>query len=209
MRIGIMGMAVMLACGAGLSAQKLGDGLILILAGPPGSGKTTQAERIKKEFKIPFVSAAVALKNQRGWTKNPKNQRGAMAGGALLSDEATGDLMIEYIKKQDFKKGFVLDGYPYTVQQAKSLEAFAKELNLAPPVTILLEVPDAVVKQRMESRKRADDTPANIETRIGEYRDESKALREAYPGARVLTVDATKSEAEVYAEIKKLLKVGQ
>jgi adenylate kinase len=199
----------MMTCAAGLGAQTLGNGLILILAGPPGSGKTTQAEKLKKEFKIPFVSAAVALKDQRGWIKAPKNQRGAMAGGALLSDEATGELMIEYIKKQDFKKGFILDGYPYTVQQAKALEAFAKELNLAPPMTVLLEVPDAVVKQRMESRKRADDTPANIETRIADYRNESAALKKAYPGHRVLTVDATKSEAEVYAEIKKLIQAGK
>ncbi len=208
MRIGTIGLISVLAS-ASLGAQTLGNGLILILSGPPGSGKTTQAEFIKKEFKIPFVSSATALKEAKGWGKTPKNMKASMAGGSMLSDEATSDLMLEYIKRQDFKRGFVLDGYPATKAQAKSLEGFAKELALLPPVAILLEVPENVVRQRMTSRKRADDTPENIEARISEYNTESKELMAAYPGVRLMRVDATKPPGEVYKAIKSLLKVGQ
>jgi len=208
MRIGTIGLISILAA-AGLGAQTLGNGLILILSGPPGSGKTTQAENIKKEFKIPFVSSATALKQAKGWGKTPKNLRPSMAGGSMLSDDATSDLMLEYIKRQDFKKGFVLDGYPATKKQAQALEGFAKELALLPPVAILLEVPENVVKQRMANRKRADDTPENIDARIAEYNAESKELMAAYPGVRLMRVDASKPAPEVYKQIKALLKVGQ
>lgn len=206
MRFCMTGLILALA-GASLGAQTLGNGLILILAGPPGSGKTTQAESIKKEFKIPFVSAATALKQARGWMKTPKQARASMAGGSMLSDEGTSEMMIEYIKRQDFKKGFVLDGYPATKGQAQALEQFAKDLALPPPVTILLEVPDAVVRQRMANRQRADDTPENIESRLKEYHEESAALVAAYPGARLMRVDATKPPNEVYKQIKSLLKI--
>lgn len=201
MRTGIMGMA-MLAWAACAGAQTLGNGMVVIVEGPPGSGKTTQAEMLGKEFRIPSISGPVAVKKQQGWRKRSKSMRDAVAAGTLLSEEATTELVIEYIKRQDYRKGFVLDGFPATVAQAEALGRFAKEMHLEPPVTVVLEVPDDVVRQRMAARKRADDTPQNIEKKLAEYHAEVKALRAVYPEARVKRVDGAKPQKAVYEEIK-------
>ncbi len=159
------------ALGGPLSAAAPGKGLVIILLGPPGSGKTTQAKFLKKEF----------------------------------GDDSLNDLMREYIKRQDFTKGFVLDGYPATRTQAEYLARMSSEMALRSPVAIVLDIPDGVTRERLEKRGRADDNAAHTEKRIANYHLESEAIRAAYPQERVLHVDGTQAEGAVSQQIKTLL----
>lgn len=191
-----------------LYAKGPGQGAVIVLLGPPGSGKTTQAEFLKKEYKIPFLSTAEALRRSHDRkSKISKALRAQMAGGDLLTDDSLNDLMREYIRRASYAKGFVLDGYPATRSQAEYLARLMQELALDPPVAIILDIPDAIARQRLQARRRADDTPANIERRISNYHLEIEAVRAAYPAALVVMVDGTKPEAEVSRQIKAVLEV--
>ena len=183
-----------------------GQGLIIILLGSPGAGKTTQAERLKREYRIPFLSASEAIKKSHGKkSKISKALSAEAASGELLSDAGLNDLMIQSIKKSDFTRGFILDGYPATKGQADFLAAQAIEMKLDPPLVLFLDVPDDVARQRMAGRGRADDKPETIERRLSDYRRELEAIRAAYPADRFVRIDGSKSEAEVAAAVKAAL----
>lgn len=183
-----------------------GQGLVIVLLGAPGSGKTTQAQFLKTRYRIPFLSAAEIVRKFRG--KKPKSVRGLeseSASGELLSDAALNELMLQSFRKADFTRGFILDGYPANRAQAEFLSGASRELGLPEPVVVLLEVPDSVARQRMTDRGRADDKPAIIERRLAVYHREIEAIRAAYPPARILPVDGTKSEQEISGDIAKAL----
>lgn len=178
-----------------------GEGMVILLIGPPGSGKTTQAKFLKKQYRIPYYSAADILRHSHG-----KKSLGPHApSGDLLSDSAVNDLMYKIFEKADHTRGFVLDGYPWNRAQVDFLGDAMRKLRFAEPVAVVLDMSDAVARQRMKSRGRADDKPDIIERRLSEYRAAAELLRGVYPASRVFHVDATKSEAEVSREIRKLL----
>jgi adenylate kinase len=188
------------------AAEGPGKGLVIVLLGAPGAGKTTQAQFLKKQYRIPFFSAAEIVRKSDG--KKTKITRGlepAAASGELLSDDALNQLMLLNFKKADLTRGFILDGYPANRVQADFFNGALRELRLGEPAVVLLEVPDSVAKQRMTVRGRADDAPANIERRLADYHREIAAVREAYPAARVLRVDGTKPEPEISREVVKAL----
>jgi adenylate kinase len=194
------------ALGGPLLAAAPGKGLVIILLGPPGSGKTTQAKFLKKEFGIPYLSPAEVLRRSNDRKSHiSKALKDQMASGELLSDDSLNDLMREYIKRQDFTKGFVLDGYPATRTQAEYLARMSSEMALRSPVAIVLDIPDGVARERLEKRGRADDNRAHTEKRIANYHLESEAIRAAYPQERVLHVDGTRAEGAVSQQIKTLL----
>jgi adenylate kinase len=202
----IVAVSVLAAAQAVAAASGPGEGLVIILAGPPGSGKTTQAEFLKKEYGIPFLSAAEVFRKSHGKkSRVSKGLAAQTASGELLSDDSLNDLMIEHIKKSDHKKGFILDGYPATPSQAAFLIDNVRGMGLQPPVIILLDVPDDLLRTRMSKRGRADDSRANIDRRIAEYRAEVDAMREYYDRFRVIRIDGTQSPERISAEIKRSL----
>jgi adenylate kinase len=187
-------------------AEVQGKGLVIILLGPPGSGKTTQARFLKKHYRIPFFSAAEIVRKSHG--KKSKISRGLepqAASGELLSDDALNQLMLQNFKKSDFTRGFILDGYPANRAQAEFFQGALRELRLPEAVVVLLDVPESVARQRMKMRGRADDEPATIERRLADYQREIAAVREAYLPARVVRVDGARSEQEISREIVRLL----
>jgi adenylate kinase len=113
----------------GISAQEAGKGLVMVLIGPPGGGKTTQSEALSKRYKVPVV-----------------------AGDAALSDDA----LRARLKALDVSRGFILDGYPATRRQADFLGAVVKELKLPSPIILQLEVPDDVVRQRLAGKQKPE-----------------------------------------------------
>ena len=179
-----------------------GSGVVAIVLGPPGSGKTTQAKFLKDKYGIPIFSAETLIKKANDRKSDfSKKIKGKLAPEELLTDQGMNDLVREAVIKADHKKGFVLDGYPMTRQQGEYLAGLLKELELPDPLVVHLNTPDATVKARMAQRGRADDKPEIIERRLAAYREQESAVLGYYGETRVLRVDGTKSEAEISKQI--------
>lgn len=184
---------------AGAPAQTVPANLVLILLGPPGAGKTTQAKRLSKRFRIPAISAADMIKKAHG-KKSPISRAVAVptASGDLLNEEGLNQLLQYRVERPDALRGFILDGYPTSARQAEFLAKLLVERKLPAPVVIHLQAPDAIVTARMRARGRVDDKPAVIERRVADYRREEDFLLDYYKTGRVIRVDATKPEREIF-----------
>jgi adenylate kinase len=180
---------------------------VILLVGPPGAGKTTQAKKLSQKYGIPSISMSDLLKESGGWGKSGSKRefKAAVESGELANDEIADQLMKDRLMRNDARRGFVLDGYPSTNKQAENFETWLQEHKLPSPIVIHLEVTDAVAMQRMRSRHRADDRPATMQRRLEEYRQQSAAILDHYKGDRVLTVDGSHSEKEVWQAIETAL----
>jgi adenylate kinase len=176
---------------------------VVVLIGPTGSGKTTQAAFLQKRYGLPTISADDLLKQHPEALK--KYQTPGIDAGVPQSSPALNDLVKERLTQMDAKKGFVLDGYPATKDQADHLEAMVKELGLPSPTIIVLDIPDKVARQRDKKRGRSDDTPEQVARRLKDYHREMDFVRTYYPDANIRTVDGTKPMAEVSKAIEAAL----
>ena len=123
----------------------------VVLIGPPGSGKGTQAVRLAERYGIPHISTGEILRSAVQTGSDLGRQVGdIMAKGSLVSDELMTDLVRARLKEADVAHGFVLDGYPRTVGQAQALDAM---MGRAPMIVILIEVPDGEIVRRMGTRR--------------------------------------------------------
>lgn len=173
----------------------------LILLGPPGAGKGTQAQRLVDKYGIVQLStgdmlrAAIAAGTPVGLKAKDVMQR-----GELVSDEIVVGIVADRIEESDAKKGFVLDGFPRTVAQAEALDALLKERGLALNAVVQLAVNEGILLQRIETRVRemtargekvrADDNPDALRTRLEAYRAQTAPLVEYYARSGLLrTVD--------------------
>jgi adenylate kinase len=187
-----------------LAAADLQTPKVILMLGPPGSGKTTQAKRLSKKYGLPSISMADVLKRSAGFGKaggGDKALRAQIESGELVEDSVANDMMRARLLQKDAAEGFILDGYPATANQAAYLEALLKERGLPMPVVIHLTVSDDVARKRMQARGRADDKPAIIEARLAEYHHESDAALGHFQGD-VITIDGTPAEAEVWRAIE-------
>jgi adenylate kinase len=183
-----------------LAALGADRSFVIVLIGPTGSGKTTQAAFLERRYGIPTIASDDLIK------QNPqalaKYQTPGIDPGVPQASPALNDLVHERLSRMDAKKGFVLDGYPATKDQADHLAMTIKELGLPKPVVILLDVPDKVARKRDKKRGRADDTPAEIERRLKEYHREMDFVRSYYPEANIRRIDGTRPVADVSKAIE-------
>ena len=190
----------------------------LILLGPPGAGKGTQALRLVEKHGIPQLStgdmlrAAVAAKSPVGLKANA-----VMDAGELVSDEIVNAIVAERIDQKDCAKGFILDGYPRTLVQADAVGEMLDERGLALDVVIELVVDDKALVGRIAKRAeetkaagkpvRKDDDPAVFPERLREYYKKTAPLTGYYYAKGLLTgVDGMASIDEVTKEIELVLK---
>ncbi len=177
---------------------------LIVLIGPPGSGKTTQSEFLKKTFGAPTITVEDLIKS------NPaalaKYETEGIAPGTPQSNPALNDLIRDALSKIDLTKGVVLDGYPATKDQADHLTALVRKLALPSPIVIQLDVPDNLVRERLKARKREDDTPEVIARRLKDYHRELEMIRSYYPGANIWTVDGSLTAAQVSKTILSIVK---
>lgn len=126
----------------------------IVLIGPPGSGKGTQAARLAERYAIPHISTGEILRAAvRDGSDLGRQVADIMARGSLVSDELMTDLVRARLKEPDVRRGFVLDGFPRTVGQAEALDGM---IHGAPMIVILIDVPDAEIVRRMGTRRVCD-----------------------------------------------------
>lgn len=125
----------------------------LILLGPPGAGKGTQAERLKDVLNIPHISTGDILREAVGrQTALGRKAQKYMDSGQLVPDDLIIDMVRERIAEPDACGGFILDGFPRTVAQAEAFEALSRQLGVEPTV-VAIEVADDVLVQRLSGRR--------------------------------------------------------
>lgn len=183
---------------------------VIILIGPPGSGKSVQADFLKKRYKIPPISMsqllrkAIASKSSIG-----VSLAASLHSGELFGDSSSNELVKARLMLPDTAKGFILDGYPSTEGQARALDDFLIENKFTKPSIVFLDVPEEVLRQRMAKRSRADDTPDNIERKLVDFRDAGKLLQKWYGNDRMIKVDGTGTPPEVAARVAQAIETLQ
>jgi adenylate kinase len=159
--------------------------LNVLLLGPQGAGKGTQARRISAEYGIPHIAtgdmlrAAIAAGTPLGRRVKP-----IYDAGQLVPDELMIELIRERLGSADTEPGFILDGFPRTIVQAEALDAMLHEIGRELSIVFELQVPDEVSLERLLKRAveegRSDDTPETIRTRLDLYHRETEPLVEHY-----------------------------
>jgi adenylate kinase len=129
--------------------------VIVLLFGPPGCGKGTQAGGIASRFKIPAISTGEVFRAEiKAGTPLGKTASAILAAGGLVGDDIVNGIVANRIAQPDCAGGFLLDGYPRTVPQAQFLSGLFKERGLPDPVVMFLDVPDLALVARLTSRRQ-------------------------------------------------------
>ncbi|RUW65425.1 adenylate kinase [Mesorhizobium sp. M2A.F.Ca.ET.067.02.1.1] len=189
----------------------------LILLGPPGAGKGTQAQRLVEKHRIPQLSTGDMLRAAvQAGTEVGKRAKAVMDAGELVSDAIVNAIVAERIDQPDCAKGFILDGYPRTLVQADAVDAMLAERGIALDTVIELVVDDKALVGRIVKRAedakvagqpvRKDDNPAVFEERLREYYKKTAPLTGYYYAkGKLKTVDGMASIDAVTDEIGKVL----
>jgi adenylate kinase len=185
--------------------------LNVLLLGPQGAGKGTQAKRISAEYGIPHIATGVILRAAISeGTPLGRQVESVVNAGELVSDELMIELIRERLAQDDTRTGFVLDGFPRTTKQAEALEQLFSEIGRQFNVVFALQIPDSVAFERLRRRAalegRADDTDEAIRRRLDNYHRETEPLIEYYrTRGNLVPIHAERSEGEVFAEIQQAL----
>jgi adenylate kinase len=189
----------------------------LILLGPPGAGKGTQAQRLVQKYRIVQLStgemlrAAVAAQTPIGL-----QAKDIMASGSLVPDEIVVGIISDRLDMPDMKNGFILDGFPRTVPQAAALDELLKKKHIKLDAVVELRVNESALLNRVETRVaemqargeevRIDDTPEVLSKRLANYRAQTEPLIHYYSERRkLLTVDGMMTIEHVTREINRIL----
>ena len=179
----------------------------LVLLGAPGSGKGTQAARLKEHLQVPHISTGDLLRAEVA-AASPLGMQAkeVMARGELVSDEILLGMLEDRFSRDDTKDGFILDGYPRNLAQADALGRLLGRLGQKFDAAVQLEVPTELLIERIAGRAaaegRADDNPESVRKRLQVYNDQTAPVIEYYRQHGELTaVDGVGTLDEVFVRI--------
>jgi adenylate kinase len=178
----------------------------VVLLGPPGAGKGTQAQKLSEKLGIPQISTGDLFReNISSGTPLGLEAKRYLDAGDLVPSELTNKLVEDRIEQTDAVDGFILDGYPRSVAQAEALDEMLKNHNTKLDAVLEFSVSEEELFKRLKSRGRADDTEEVIHNRMKVYADETKPLLEYYSRNNLQTVDAVGGLDEVFARALRAL----
>lgn len=179
----------------------------LVLLGAPGSGKGTQAARLKEHLQVPHISTGDLLRAEvAAGSKLGLEAREVMARGELVSDAILLGMLEDRVSRSDTANGFILDGYPRNLAQADALDALLKRIGKPMDYAVQLEVPTELLVERIAGRAaaegRADDNPESVRKRLEVYDSQTAPVIEFYRQHGQLTVvDGVGALDEVFTRL--------
>jgi adenylate kinase len=182
----------------------------VLVLGPQGSGKGTQAKRIARGHSIPHVSTGEMFRALDGATPLGREVGEIMARGELVPDEITIRMIQERLTQDDAREGFILDGFPRNLAQAEALDRMLDEIGRPLDVIFFLDLDDETGKQRALDRARregrTDDTLESIERRLSLYHEQTEPVVEHYrTTGKLVPLHGNRSIEEVANEIQSAL----
>ena len=186
----------------------------LVLLGAPGSGKGTQAARLKEHLQVPHISTGDLLRAEvAAGSKLGLEAKGVMARGELVSDAILLGMLEDRFSRPDTVDGFILDGYPRNLAQAAALDGLLGRLKQSFDYAVQLDVPTELLVERIAGRAadqgRSDDTPESVRTRLQIYNNQTAPVVDYYRQHGQLTlVDGVGSLDEVFTRILAAIQPG-
>jgi adenylate kinase len=185
--------------------------LNVLLLGPQGAGKGTQAKRIAADYGIPHIASGEILRAEMAaGTELGSRVKEIYDRGDLVSDDLMIELVRNRLEQADTDNGFILDGFPRTTVQAEALDSILSDIGRSFSVVFALQIPDRVAFERLRKRAelegRADDTDEAIQRRLDTYHRETEPLIEYYrTRGNLVTIHGDRKENEVFSEIQRAL----
>jgi adenylate kinase len=171
---------------------------VIILLGPPGAGKSTQAVMVQKRYGFALITREQLMQDDPSLLARQKQPE--IRGVEPRIDPALNGLFLQRLEKTDISKGLLLDGYPATKDHGDFLVKVIQEKGLRKPVILQLDVPDDVVRKRLQGQN-----PAQIEQDLKDYHRENDFLTVYFPQADVVKIDANKTPNAVFEQIRKAI----
>jgi adenylate kinase family enzyme len=175
---------------------------LIILIGPPLSGKTTFADSISHTYGVPTISIEDLIRDNAAELDKLRGEGVSLA--EMRYDPAMSRYLRERLKTADLSHGITLDGYPATLVQAEDLAKMFPDLKMK-LVALRLQVPDDIVRERAKTTGRESDRPQIIEQRIKDYHREMDAISLYFPNAKIVDLDGSLPEAKVWKAIQTAL----
>ena len=188
--------------------------LDVVILGPPGAGKGTQASLIAADAEIPHIATGDIIRGMKGEdTALGREVKAVYDRGDLVSDGLMIELIREWLSRRDTDPGFVLDGFPRTLPQAEGLDALLEQLERGVAVVLHFQIPDDMAVERLHGRAvaegRSDDTPEVIRHRLDVFHQQTEPVIEHYRVQGILVgIHADRTVDEVFAEVQDVLQTA-
>jgi adenylate kinase family enzyme len=191
-------LGLLLGCVLLATAQAQSVQPVLILLGPPASGKSTQAALIQKRYGFALITREQLMQDDPSLLARQKQPD--IRGVEPRVDPALNNLFMKRLEKTDISKGLLLDGYPASKDHGDFLVKVLQDKGLNKPLILQLELPDDAVRKRLKNQKTEQ-----IEQDLKDYHRETDFLSAYFPEAEIVKIDGSKKEDAVFAQIRKAI----